>query len=142
MGKMALSPHIFDTKGYDSKKLAYTMLTSGLFVKCECSAINKDANDFDDVHVFPKDLYAGEAITDKTAGSYFNFIKMLGSNRGNVLQCTCALDESDDERITFMSLGGNEGIVSFTTFDKSEYNPKALFDSLIAKYNENVQSNF
>jgi len=142
MSKMALSPRIFDTKGYDSKKLAYTMLTSGLFMKCECSVLNKDPKDYDTEFVFPRDLYTGDTITDKNAGTYFNFIKMLGAKRDNVLQCTCALDENDDERISFMSLGDSEGILSFTTFDKSKHDPNKLFESLKAKYNENTQTNF
>lgn len=142
MSKILPNPHFFDTKGFDSKKLAYTMLASGLFVKCECSMMNKDPKDYDNEHAFPRDMYIGGVITEKNVGTYFNFIKMLGSNRDSVLHCTCALDESDKERITFISLGDSEGIISFKTFNNSKHDPNKLFESLVTKYKENNQENF
>ena len=137
MIKMASNPQVFNTKGYDSLKLAYTILTCGLFVKCECSAVNDDPKEVDKKYLFPRDIYIGEVITDKTAGSYQDFLNKLGSNRNNILHCTCALDKTDIERITFIGLSDSEGIVSFTLLKKSKHDPNALFDSLIEKYNEN-----
>jgi hypothetical protein len=133
---------MYSTEGYDSKKMAYTMLSSGLFIKCECSIVNNEPKEFDRDHVFPRDMYIGDTITDKNVGTYFNFIKLLGKNRDNVLHCTCALDESDNERITFMGLGANEGVINFTTFGNRTHNTKELFEKLINKYNENTQTNF
>ena len=141
MSKKIVS-NAFNTVGYDSKKLAYTILSSGLFMNCECSIVNNEPTEYDEEYVFPRDIYIGAPITDKNVGTYFNFIKMLGSNRTNVLHCTCALDESDEERITFMSLGANEGLINFTTYDVSKHNPQKLFESLMCKYKENSQESF
>jgi len=137
VSKMASTPQLFNTKGYDSKKLAYTMLTSGLFVRCECSIMNNDPQEIDKEYIFPRDMYVGGAITDKNAGTYQDFINKLGSNRNNNLHCTCALDKTDVERITFISLSDSEGMISFTLLSKSKHDPKAFFDNLIKKYNEN-----
>ena len=137
MSQMASNPYIFSTKGYDSKKLVYSILTCGLFLNCECSLVNNDPKEFDNDHIFPRDMYIGDVITDKNVGTYSNFIKMLGSNQSNVLHCTCALDKTDDERITFISINDSEGIVSFTTLNKSKHDPKGLFESLINIYNSN-----
>jgi len=142
VSKIAFNPHAFSTKGYDSKKLAYTILTCGLFMNCECSVINNDPREFDEEHIFPRDMYVGDVITDKNAGTYFNFIKTLGKNRSNVLHCTCALDNADIERITFMGIGDSEGIVNFTTLSDSKHDPNELFESLINWYKLNNQEKF
>ena len=134
MSKMASAPHLFSTKGYDSKKLAYTIVSCGLFVKCECSAVNDNPQEFDKEYIVPRDMYIGDVITGKSLGTYHDFIKKLGSN--SILHCTCALDKTDVERITFISLSDSEGMVSFTLLDKSKHDPNALFDGLIQKYNE------
>jgi len=139
---MSLNPHMFNTNGYDSKKLAYTMLTCGLFMKCECSVVNNDPTEFDKEHVFPVDFYVGDIITDINAGTYSDFVKMLENNQGNVLHCTCALDKTDVERITFISINDSEGIISFTTTNNSKHDPNKLFESLVNKYEMNVQENF
>ena len=137
MSKMASAPQLFSTKGFDSKKLAYTMVTCGMFVKCECSAVNNDPQEIDKEYIFPRDMYIGDLITDANAGTYHDFISKLGSN--SLLHCTCALDLSDVERITFVSLSDSDGVVSFTLLNKSKYDPNALFNSLIQKYNEKLE---
>jgi len=136
MSKMASAPRLFNTNGYDSKKLAYTMLTCGLFVKCECTAVNNDPQEFDKEYVFPRDMYVGDVITDENVGTYQDFINKLGSNRNNALHCTCALDNTDVERITFISLSNSEGMISFTLLSKSKHDPNALLDSLFKIYND------
>jgi len=133
---MASAPQIFSTKGCDSKKLAYVILTCGMFVKCECSVVNNDPQEIDNEYIFPKDMYIGDAVTDKNAGTYQDFINKLGSNRNNVFHCTCALDKTDVERITFIGISDYEGVVSFTLLNQSKHDPDALFNSLIEKYNE------
>jgi len=138
VSKMASNPQMFSTKGYDSKKLAYIILTCGLFVKCECSVVNNDPQEIDKEYIFPRDMYIGDVITDETAGTYQDFFNKLGSNRSNVLHCTCALDKTDIERITFISISDSEGVVSFTLLNKSKHDPNALFNSLMKKYNENL----
>jgi len=137
VSKMASTPQIFSTKGYDSKKLAYCILTCGMFVKCECSVVNNNPQEIDKEYIFPRDMYIGDTVTDKNAGTYQDFINKLGSNRNNTLHCTCALDKADIERITFFSINDFEGVVSFTLLNKSKHDPNALFDSLIKRYNEN-----
>ena len=136
MRTMASNPQIFNTKGYDSMKLAYIILTSGLFVKCECSVMNINPQEFDKEYLFPRDLYIGDIITEDTAGTYQDFSNKLGSDRNHFLHCTCALDKTDIERITFVCFGDSKGAVSFTLLNKSKHDPKALFDSLIKKYHE------
>jgi len=137
MSKMASTPQLFTTKGYDSNKLAYIILTCGLFVKCECTLVNNDPKEIDKEYIFPRDMYIGDTITDKNVGTFQDFINKLGSNRNNLLHCTCALNEADVERITFISLSDSDGLVSFTLLNKSKYDPNTLFDGLIKKYNEN-----
>ena len=132
---MATSTQIFNTKGYDSKKLAYTMLTSGLYTKCECMAVNNNPQEIDSEHIFPMDMYVGDIITDKNAGTYPDFIKKLGSSHDTVLHCTCALDKDDIERITFISFNDFDGVVSFMLLNKSRHDPNTLFENLIEKYN-------
>jgi hypothetical protein len=105
-------------------------------MKCECSAVNNDPQEVDKEYVFPRDMYIGEEITDKNAGTYQNFIKKLGNNRNNVLHCTCALDKTDIERITFVSISDYEGMLNFTLLGNSKYDPNRLLSSLIDKYNE------
>jgi hypothetical protein len=104
--------------------------------------VNNNPKDFDNEYVFPRDMYIGKKITNKNAGTYFNFIKMLGNNRNNNLHCTCALDNTDVERIIFMGLSESEGMINFTTLSDSIHDSNKLFASLIKKYNENNQDNF
>ena len=138
MGKQAAKPHIFNTDGCDPKRMIYTMMTSGLFKNCECSVMNKNPKDYDTEHVFPRDLYLGEPITDKNIGTYGDFIKKTGNDPDCILQCICALDESDAERVTFMSIG-NAGGINFTTFDESKHDPEEIFARLMAKYKNDAQ---
>ena len=135
MSLMTSNPQVFSTKGLDSQKLAYIILTCGMFVKCECSVVNNDPQEIDNEYIFPRDMYIGDVITDKNAGTYQDFINKLGGNRNSALHCTCALDKTDVERITFISISDSEGVVSFTLLKKSKHDPNALLDNLIKKYN-------
>jgi len=128
---------LFNTKGCDSRKLAYVILTCGLFVKCECAVVNNAPQVIDNEFVFPRDMYIGGVVTDKNAGTYQDFTNKLRNYRTNTLHCTCALDKTDVERITFISMGDYEGVVSFTLLNESKYDPSVLFESLMNKYNEN-----
>ena len=118
------------------------MLSSGIFMKCECSIMNDNPVEFDAIHVFPKDMYLDNMITDDNVGTYFNFIKKLENHRDSILHCTCALDESDVERISFIGFGVTDGMISFTMFNNSKHDPQKLFERLIDKYKENKQENF
>jgi hypothetical protein len=138
MNKKALESHIYNTDGYNSKQIAYAMLASGLFMNCECAVVNNDPQEFDEEYVFPRDMYVGDAITEKDIGTYLDFLKALGNNLDAILHCTCSLDETDNERISFVSAGPCEGIINFTTFDDSNHNPKELFKKLINKYKKNT----
>ena len=105
------------------------MLTCGLFVKCECTAVNNDPQEFDKEYVFPRDMYIGDVITDEDVSTYQDFINKLGSNRNNALHCTCAIDNTDVERITFINLSDSEGMIRFTLLSKSKHDPNALLDN-------------
>jgi len=134
--KLVVKPHFYDTGGCDPKKMIYTMMTSGVFKYCECSVMNKEPKEYDAEFFFPKDLYVGEAITDENIGSYSDFIKKVGKDPECILQCTCALDESDIERATFMSIGDTGGGINFTTLDNSKHDLERIFASLMKKYKE------
>lgn len=115
--KVEKQPMFLSTAGYESNAIAYAMMKSGLFVKCECSLMNDNPMAFDDEHISPRDTYVGNAVTEKDIGEYADFIKAFGGSRNGIklpLHCVCALNENDTARISFISTGATEGIVSFT----------------------------
>lgn len=105
---------LYGTNDRNSLAIAYTMLVSGMFKKCECSAMNNDPKEFDTEYPIPRDLYIGEKVTDENVGNYPEFIKTVGCNDDINLHCVCALDESDTNRVTFVCLSIDKGAISFT----------------------------
>ncbi len=92
----------------DPLKLAYVMLTSGLYYNCELSWFNPNPKHYDDIHVFPRDVYFGRTITDKNVGTFPDLCWTKDELEVDAFLCVCALNKEDSERI---NLGhyGSEG---------------------------------
>ena len=126
----------FDTNGYDSKKIAYVMLSSELFLNCECSILNNNPKEFDNEYLLPRDMFVGEIITDKNVGSYTDFLNKLGNSGDLIFNCVCSLDDKDKERVVFLGLGDKKGLLSFKILSKSKNDPVELFKQLLERYGE------
>ena len=128
--------HYFKLMEYDPKKVVYAMLTSGVLTHCECSIINNNPTQHNASFIVPRDAYIGKTITEKNVGTYSDFLVKLGPNSNNVLQCVCALDESDKERVVYLGLSIAESIMAFFTTRKSKHDPEKILEQLKSKYNE------
>ena len=129
--------HYFRLQGYDPKKMVYTMLSSGFLTRCECSVINNNPVRHRTNYLMPKDVFVGKTITDKNVGAYSDFLVALRPySGGNILQCVCALDEKDRERVVYIGLSKAESIMSFHTARKSRHKPEIILKRLKSRYGE------
>jgi hypothetical protein len=136
--------------GYNPFKLAYIMLSSGLFAKCEFSSFNRNPQEHDEEYVMPRDLFMGNTITDKTVGNFANFVKSVWNQTETEFLCVCALNESDTERVSFAgnfsedfikdvdkALGKKiENLLIFHVSKENKHKPRKLLAKLEKKYKE------
>ena len=97
--------------GYDPLKLAYTMLTSGLFAVCKCLWVNDKPAKYKGRSLIPVNAYTETFFTDTTIGTFKAFAIANKRNNRAGLHCVGTLNERSYE---YFILFASEATTMFT----------------------------
>lgn len=126
----------------DPLELAYVMLASGLYYKCELSWLNPNPKHYDGIHVSPRDVYLGRTITDKSVSAFSDLCWTKDELEVDAFLCVCALNEEDTERVNLVHVGSEDqkksiiGIFLEQGRSGAKQRVNAIVKDLKAKYKE------